>query len=96
MNQPIECPGIVAHLVQHVAACFRCFGGGHVTDGNPISHALKDTPPSFAAGVSVQEVIEEILNELQRMHAATSVNVDEQPDPTPDAAQPAVPDPGGA
>lgn len=32
-----------------IAAEFRTFGGERVTMGNPISHALKDEPASFAA-----------------------------------------------
>jgi len=44
-----------------IAAEFRTFGGGRVVMGNPISHALKDTPASFGAGVSVKDVVDRVI-----------------------------------
>lgn len=51
----------IEEIAGHVAAAFRTFGGGKVTFGNPISHALRDEPPAFAAGVSVRDVVEFVL-----------------------------------
>jgi len=40
------------------AETFRSFGGGQKpTANNIISHALKDNPPEFAAGVSIEAVV---------------------------------------
>ena len=54
-------PETTNDLVLLVAANFRSFGGGHVTRGNPISHALQDQSPVFAAGVDIREVVEFVL-----------------------------------
>lgn len=50
-------------LVNKVGQQFRTFGGGRDSEYNPITHALKDQPPSFAAGVDVREVVEFVLGE---------------------------------
>lgn len=44
-------------IVAAIAQRFNTFGGGKSTTGNPISEALKDREPSFAAGVSVKQVV---------------------------------------
>ncbi len=44
-------------VVAAVTERFRTFGGGRVSPSNPISHALRDEPPQFAAGVDVREVV---------------------------------------
>lgn len=54
-------PETTDDLILLVAANFRSFGGGHVTRGNPLSHALQDAPPQFAAGVDIREVVEFVL-----------------------------------
>jgi len=54
-----ETPADITALVAHN---FRCFGGGRTSNSNPISNALKDTPPSFAAGVDVQQVVDFVLS----------------------------------
>lgn len=50
-------------LIALVAANFRSFGGGKLTRDNPLSHALQDGPPVFAAGVDVREVVEFVLKQ---------------------------------
>lgn len=40
---------------------FRSFGGGQMSNTNPIVNALCDQPPSFAAGVNIQEVVTRVL-----------------------------------
>lgn len=47
----------VERITEAVARRFRTFGGGKVTPGNPLSAALKDAAPQFAAGVDVREVV---------------------------------------
>ena len=49
---------------------FRSFGGGSVSPDNPISHALKDRPPQFAAGVDIQKVVEFVVEHLKGMEDA--------------------------
>ena len=44
-----------------VAKRFRCFGGGNVSPDNVISHALKDGPAVFAAGVDIKEVVSTVI-----------------------------------
>jgi hypothetical protein len=51
-------------IERYVSKCrnaFRAFGGGRITPGNPISHALANDPPSFAAGVDIHQVVSFIL-----------------------------------
>ena len=43
-----------------IMAKFRTFGGGQDSKYNPVAHALKDDPLTFAAGVSVRDVINTI------------------------------------
>ncbi len=52
----------VQKIVKLTAAHFRSFGGGKVNSYNPISAALKDRPPQFAAGVDVEQVVRFVLN----------------------------------
>lgn len=56
-------PEKIAEITRKVVTKFRCFGGGQAVSGNPISQAVKDHAPSFAAGVDVREVVEFILAE---------------------------------
>ena len=51
-------------ITAKVAKQFRCFGGGKAVVGNPISFALANEPPSFAAGVIVEEVVTFVSNEV--------------------------------
>ncbi len=44
-------------IVAAVAAEFRTFGGGQDSEYNPVTHALKDHEPMFAAGVDVRDVV---------------------------------------
>lgn len=48
-------------IVAIIAHEFRSFGGGKVSEWNPISIALKDSPPQFAAGVGIKEVSERVI-----------------------------------
>jgi hypothetical protein len=49
-------------ITKRIPKRFRCFGGGHISDvGNPISHALKDSPLQFALGVDVADVVAFVL-----------------------------------
>ncbi len=51
----------IPSIVAQVAAAYPSFGGGKVTMGNPISAALKDKPPVFAAGVDINQVVRFVL-----------------------------------
>lgn len=52
-------------LIRAVCANFRTFGGGQEPAwGNPIAAALKNEPPTFAAGVDVREVVDYIVRIL--------------------------------
>ena len=48
---------IIAKITKTAAGLFPSFGGGKVSAGNPVSHALKDAPPMFAAGVDISAVV---------------------------------------
>ena len=48
-------------ITRGLANRFPSFGGGWVTPGNPISAALRDVPPCFAAGVDIREVVDYVL-----------------------------------
>lgn len=52
-------PATRAEIVTAVTKRFRCFGGGR-TEGaewNPLVSVLADDPPTFAAGVDVEDVV---------------------------------------
>ncbi len=51
-------PETTGDLAAIVAANVRSFGGGRVSDWNPITSALKDQSPQFAGGVDIKEVVE--------------------------------------
>ncbi len=53
-------------VVKMITAEFRTFGGGQVSSSNPLSAALKDNDPAFAAGVDVSEVVRRVI-ELNRV-----------------------------
>lgn len=44
---------------------FRSFGGGQISAGNPISEAMKDRAPAFAAGVHIREVVDFVVRSLR-------------------------------
>jgi hypothetical protein len=56
-------------LTASATASFRSFGMGQITPGNPLSHALQDRPPQFAAGVDVREVVDHIVNNIAATEA---------------------------
>ena len=54
-------------IVADVGTRFRTFGGGvDQSDNNPLSSALKNSPLTFAAGVSVEEVVRFVLSEASK------------------------------
>ncbi|KKL02318.1 hypothetical protein LCGC14_2626570 [marine sediment metagenome] len=53
-------------LVEAIGQRFRTFGGGNITEGNPISVALKDRPLQFAAGVDVRDVTDFVLEYVKK------------------------------
>lgn len=55
-----ERPEIVDAIVKN----FRCFGGGRVSDSNPVAHWTKDAPPMFAMGVDVADVVRFVIDRL--------------------------------
>ena len=49
-------------IVEIIASEFRSFGGGVVrSPDNPLSHALRDAPAQFAAGVDIADVVRRVL-----------------------------------
>lgn len=48
-----------------IAAEFPSFGGGRYNAYDPISIALKDSKPQFAAGVEIEKVVTRVI-ELQK------------------------------
>lgn len=64
-------------ITNDVARQFRCFGGGRITPGNPLSAALADGPAQFAAGVDVADVVAFVLStyiQLQSPQTGVSEN----------------------
>jgi len=56
----------VANIVAGIASRFPCFGvGSGSAFGNPISEALKNNPPTFAAGVDVETVVRFVVQNLK-------------------------------
>ena len=55
---------VIEDLVRQINIHFRTFGGGRGSEFNPIAEALKDKPPSFAAGVDVRDVVEFVMNAI--------------------------------
>lgn len=49
-------------IVAIISAEFRTFGGGQGSSYNPIAAALQDSPPQFAAGVSVEDVVNRVIS----------------------------------
>jgi hypothetical protein len=60
-------PSVRNAVILIVAARTRTFGGGGVSEGNPIAAALADRPPMFAAGVDVGEVVDLVVGALNRL-----------------------------
>src|ERR1051325_2877127 len=58
---PASADAAVAALVAKVARKFGSFGGGRVSDWNPLTHALKDERPMFGLGVDIEAVVRFIL-----------------------------------
>ncbi len=48
---------LVTKITNTAAGIFPSFGGGRVSDNNPIAHALKDAQAMFAAGVDISAVV---------------------------------------
>jgi hypothetical protein len=57
---------VINDITSKVTATFRSFGGGSYTPDNPISFALADSKPQFAAGVDVEDVVRFILKQAKR------------------------------
>ena len=53
-------------IIKLIGEKFPTFGGGNLTNWNPISVALKDQPLAFAGGVDVEQVVDLILDNLTR------------------------------
>jgi hypothetical protein len=45
-------------IIKAITQKFRTFGGGRSSTTNPVAAALKDEPAMFAAGVSVEEIVD--------------------------------------
>lgn len=53
-------------LVYVIKNEFRTFGGGKTSSwGNPITAALKDSKPQFAAGVDVEDVVKKCIDTFE-------------------------------
>ena len=52
----------VRQIVWATAEEFPSSGGGRDSDTNPITHALKDRPLLFAAGVDIERVVRFVLS----------------------------------
>ena len=74
-------PGMAEHIANQLTEstwlAFPSFGGGRTSDYNPLVNAMKDKPPSFAAGVDIREVVLHIMSHLGRMSAGLE-NSDEE------------------
>ncbi len=48
---------LVTKITNVASGIFPSFGGGNVSPDNPVSHALKNAPAMFAAGVDISAVV---------------------------------------
>lgn len=62
-------------IVRLTAKRFPSFGGGKISAGNPISHALKNAPPTFAAGVDIEQVVSFVLAKRNAIERARRQNI---------------------
>lgn len=60
----------VDRIVHLIGQRYRTFGGGRDSDTNPLAHALKNEPLSFAANVDVRAVVEFVYDELRGVLAS--------------------------
>lgn len=60
----------VQKIVRLTADEFHSFGGGKLTSNNPIAQVLKDEPPSFAAGVDIEQVVRFVLAKRNAIESA--------------------------
>ena len=58
----------LSDLVKRTGQYFPTFGGGQLSNYNPIVNALSDKPYQFAAGVDIENVVSFILSELNIKH----------------------------
>lgn len=56
---------LVADVTNKCRANFRSFGDGRYDPTNPISAALADERPNFAAGVDIEEVVLFVINSIR-------------------------------
>lgn len=57
---------IIARLINKITIAFPVFGGGQKPSGfNPLEVCMKDDPPQFALGVSVEEVVRFVIAEIE-------------------------------
>jgi hypothetical protein len=56
---------VIDDITSKVSVTFRSFVGGSYTPDNPISIALADSRPQFAAGVDIEDVVRFILNQAK-------------------------------
>jgi len=61
--------GALAGIVDGIVGRFKCFGGGSSLVG-PTARARKGTPPVFAAGVDVEEVVRFVASALRAPESA--------------------------
>lgn len=57
----------VQKIVRIAAQRFPSFGGGKAREGNPLSLVLKNEPPAFAAGVSIEQVVRFVLTKRDQL-----------------------------
>lgn len=57
----------VQSITENVRKNFRSFGGGYYTQGNPISVAIAEQKPQFAAGVDIEDVVRFVLKENSKL-----------------------------
>ncbi|MDX1535999.1 MAG: hypothetical protein R3346_04540 [Candidatus Spechtbacterales bacterium] len=56
----------VTRITKEISSHFPSFGGGGTIIGNPIAAALQNSPPQFAAGVDIEEVVRLVLMSAER------------------------------
>ncbi|MDP3697850.1 MAG: hypothetical protein Q8R55_07655 [Candidatus Taylorbacteria bacterium] len=55
----------IQKIVAAVAKNYRVFGGGTGSEFNPITEALKNESPQFAAGVNVEAVVRFVVRNAE-------------------------------
>lgn len=65
---------VIDAITREVANVFPSFGGGKGMAGNPVAEALKDTPPQFALGVPIRDIVAYVHDAIPAVRRKLTAN----------------------